>query len=466
MLKFSVCLIIVAIGWCCFSQNNIGIGTSSPDASSLLELSSQNKGFLVPRLTQQQRVSIANPAKGLLVFDLDASCFFYFDGSGWLSLCHQPGIQGPTGVTGAQGLQGITGTTGATGATGNQGIPGPTGPTGAQGIIGITGITGATGAQGLQGITGTTGATGVQGITGITGATGPGTICNTAAANYITVFSSPNQLCNSVLYQSSGKIGLNNTSPNVAFDASAAHDGIAMPAGTTAQRPAGVAAGTLRWNTTLSAMEFFDGNKWLNINTPPIGSTYIQWFNAADPNSIYPNTTWIRTDIQNGEFIRAVGGASNVPANGALSGAVQPDAVRDHNHTATGTAAGAGALTTSTAGAHNHSGNTSGANVANSNIWIPYDDNLNSDVRNLSMNDNPTTCGTGWDGRHTVGNFMGRLNDGCMAHTHSFTTSTDGNHTHTIPDHTHILNITVNNGGGGTENRPINVAVIFWRRIN
>lgn len=440
---FTLVLMIASLSSYC--QNNIGIGTSTPDGSSILELSAQDKGFLVPRLTQAQRQSISNPATGLLVYDLTASCFFYFDGIAWLSLCNQPGTPGATGATGAQGIQGVTGATGATGAQG------------------IQGATGFTGAQGVQGITG---ATGANGITGVTGATGPGTICNSASSNYITVFTSPNDLCNSLLYQTSGKIGLNNNSPNVALDVSTATDGMAFPSGTTAQRPVIATAGTLRWNTTLSSMEFFDGTRWLNINTPPIGSTYVQWFNAADPNTIYPGTTWVRTDLQNGEFIRATGGAANVAANGALTGMLQADAIKDHNHSATGTAAGSGVLTTSTNGAHTHSGTTSGANVANSNIWIPYDDNLSSDVRNLSMDNNPTTCGTAWDGRHTVGNFMGRLSDGCMAHSHTFTTSSDGAHNHTVPDHTHTLSITVNNGGGGAENRPANVAVIFWRRTN
>lgn len=457
MNKFFYTVVLIVSSVLVYSQNNIGIGTSTPDGSSLLELSAQDKGFLVPRLTQAQRQSIANPATGLLVYDLTASCFYYFDGASWLSLCNQPGIQGATGATGAQGIQGVTG------ATGVQGLQGVTGETGAVGAQGITGETGATGAQGVQGVTG---AQGLQGITGSTGATGPGTICNNAAANYITVFTSPNDLCNSVLYQASGKVGLNNTAPNVAFDVSTSTDGLAFPLGSTAQRPATATAGTMRWNSTLSSMEFFDGTKWLNINTPPIGSTYVQWFNAADPNTIYPGTTWVRSDLQNGEFIRAAGGAANVAANAALTGVLQTDAVKDHNHSATGTASGAGVLTSSSNGLHAHSGNTSGANVTNANIWIPYDDNLSANVKNLSMNDNPTTCGSGWDGRHTVGNFMGRLSDGCMAHSHTFTTSTDGAHTHTIPDHTHTLTITVNNGGGGVENRPANVAVIFWRRTN
>ncbi len=409
------------------AQNNVGIGTNAPNSSSILDLSATDKGLLVPRVTQAQRQAIASPATGLLVFDITVNCFFYYDGATWLSLCNQPGIQGPTGDTGAQGIQGVTGATGDTGT------------------------------QGLQG---------VQGATGNTGATGPGTICPTASGTYLAVFTSPTDLCNSVLYQNNNRIGLNNTTPNVAIDASTANDGIAFPAGTTAQRPTTSTAGTMRWNNTLSSMEVFDGTKWLNINTPPIGSTYTQWFNAADPNTIYPNTTWVRTDINNGQFLRAEGGAANVASGGALTGTTQADALRDHTHTATATAAGAGALNTNSAGAHTHTGTTSGANPVAGNIWIPYDDNLSSDAQNVTAGDNPSQCGTGWDGRETFGNFMGRLNDNCMNHSHSFTTSSDGAHTHTIADHTHNVSVTVNAGGGGTETRPTNVAAIFWRRTN
>ncbi|MDB5281521.1 MAG: hypothetical protein JWO06_596, partial [Bacteroidota bacterium] len=80
---------------------------------------------------------------------------------------------------------------------------------------------------------------------------------------------------------------------------------------------------------------------------------------------------------------------------------------------------------------------------------------------------NATTCGSGWNGAYTVGNFMGQLSDGCMAHTHSIVA--DGLHSHTIPAHTHTLSLTggnVNSGNAGPENRPDNVAVIFWRRLN
>ena len=49
-----------------FSQ--VGIGTSDPDSSTVLDLVSVDKGFLMPRLTTTQISNITSPAKGLIVF--------------------------------------------------------------------------------------------------------------------------------------------------------------------------------------------------------------------------------------------------------------------------------------------------------------------------------------------------------------------------------------------------------------
>ncbi len=47
----------------------IGIGTSSPDASSILDLSSTTKGFLMPRMTTIEQLTLVNPAIGLTIFN-------------------------------------------------------------------------------------------------------------------------------------------------------------------------------------------------------------------------------------------------------------------------------------------------------------------------------------------------------------------------------------------------------------
>ncbi|MFN8309672.1 MAG: tail fiber domain-containing protein [Chitinophagales bacterium] len=160
------------------AQNNIGIGTAAPDASALLDLTSSQKGFLVPRVTTAQRNAIVSPANGLLVYDLNLNCFFYYNSSvpGWISLCQSAlgatGATGATGITGPSGATGTNGAAGAQGATGLQGIAGATGVTGPSGIDGTNGAAGAQGATGLQGIAGATGATGVTGPSGIDGTNG------------------------------------------------------------------------------------------------------------------------------------------------------------------------------------------------------------------------------------------------------------------------------------------------------
>ena len=58
----------------------------SAESTAMLDIKSTSKGLLVPRLDSLQRVGITLPATGLLVFDTDASAFFYYDGSDWLNL--------------------------------------------------------------------------------------------------------------------------------------------------------------------------------------------------------------------------------------------------------------------------------------------------------------------------------------------------------------------------------------------
>jgi hypothetical protein len=47
----------------------LGVGTSTPEESSILDVYSQNKGFLMPRLTTTQRNLIVDPAEGLMIYN-------------------------------------------------------------------------------------------------------------------------------------------------------------------------------------------------------------------------------------------------------------------------------------------------------------------------------------------------------------------------------------------------------------
>lgn len=172
------------------AQDNVGIGTNTPDASAILEILSANKGILIPRMNTAGMLAIAAPANSLLIYNTDSMCYFFYrvPTTSWISLCTAtgggsgatgptgpagtPGPTGATGDTGATGTAGATGATGDTGATGTAGATGATGDTGATGAAGPTGSVGATGPTGLTGATGDTGATGATGVAGATGPTG------------------------------------------------------------------------------------------------------------------------------------------------------------------------------------------------------------------------------------------------------------------------------------------------------
>jgi hypothetical protein len=169
-----VTILLTFLGLHTYSQNNVGVGTSTPDPTAILELKSTDKGVLVPR-TDTNTVNIASlpgvPATGLLIYQNSNNTFYYFDGLIWRPMGSS--TQGPTGPTGPAGTQGLSG---PTGPQGTPGVTGPQGPSGADGTTGPQGLPGPTGPQGIPGVTGPSGAdgtTGPQGLQGITGATGP-----------------------------------------------------------------------------------------------------------------------------------------------------------------------------------------------------------------------------------------------------------------------------------------------------
>jgi hypothetical protein len=165
-------------------EGRTAVGTSSPDNSAILDLTSTEKGILIPRMSSSQRTGISSPATGLLVFDTDAGAFYFYNGTIWVNLSAGGG-GGTTGPTGAKGDTGNTGATGAQGATGDAGVAGPTGPTGSNGAAGATGPTGLQGNAGSAGVTGPTGAAGATG-TGIPsgGSTGQFVMYDGSAATW------------------------------------------------------------------------------------------------------------------------------------------------------------------------------------------------------------------------------------------------------------------------------------------
>ena len=61
-----------------------GLGTTTPTASALLDMTSTSQGLLAPRMTKAQRDAIASPATGLLIFQTNSTPgFYYYTGTSW-----------------------------------------------------------------------------------------------------------------------------------------------------------------------------------------------------------------------------------------------------------------------------------------------------------------------------------------------------------------------------------------------
>jgi len=68
------------------ANGSVGIGTTSPNSSSILEVKSTKQGVLLPRMTKAQRDSIAAPAEGLFIYQTDNIPGLYYYNNGWKSI--------------------------------------------------------------------------------------------------------------------------------------------------------------------------------------------------------------------------------------------------------------------------------------------------------------------------------------------------------------------------------------------
>lgn len=76
--------IILLFSLICNAQ--IGIGTTTPNPSSILEISSTSKGLLIPRLTTSERDLIPSPPAGLILFNTTHNSIEFSNGVHWVHL--------------------------------------------------------------------------------------------------------------------------------------------------------------------------------------------------------------------------------------------------------------------------------------------------------------------------------------------------------------------------------------------
>jgi len=77
---------IILFGVCINVYSQIGIGTVSPHSSSILDIESSNKGFLLPRVSSDADINA--PTEGLIIYDLSDNCLNVYNNNSWIDLCN------------------------------------------------------------------------------------------------------------------------------------------------------------------------------------------------------------------------------------------------------------------------------------------------------------------------------------------------------------------------------------------
>jgi|GEM_PF-1233066 len=69
------------------ATGSVGVGTTTPVSSAIVEMQTTSQGLLAPRMTKVQRDAIVAPATGLLIFQTNSTPgFYYYSGASWTAI--------------------------------------------------------------------------------------------------------------------------------------------------------------------------------------------------------------------------------------------------------------------------------------------------------------------------------------------------------------------------------------------
>ena len=266
-LRTLIILLLITVGISVTAQVTINTDNSAPDPSAMLDVKSDNRGLLIPRISTAARDLIPSPATGLLIYNSTTNRFDYYNGSFWHQLgtafiSSTAGTVNPGGGVAINVLPDILPDNSAMLDINDpgRGILIPRISTSARDLI-------ASPATGLIIYNTSTNLldyyNGAQWIalcsvsTGIPGAGGSQAVVGVAVN---TDNSSPD--------------------PSAMLDVASADKGVLIPRLTNAQRDAILpVTGLVIYNTSANYIEFYNGSAWYqlitNLIVPPTGGTHV-----------------------------------------------------------------------------------------------------------------------------------------------------------------------------------------------
>jgi uncharacterized protein (TIGR02145 family) len=87
---FEVIVLLLVTDSDACAQVSINKDNSPPDSSAMLDVKSNARGFLPPRMTTAQRNAIASPAEGLVIYNTDEKALNVYNGMAWKSMTPVP----------------------------------------------------------------------------------------------------------------------------------------------------------------------------------------------------------------------------------------------------------------------------------------------------------------------------------------------------------------------------------------
>lgn len=91
-------MLLLCVHYYTFAQ--VGIGTTSPDDGSALQIDSTTGAFVPPRMTNTQMMAITTPLDGALVFNTTKNSYFIYENSSWASLSNSTLVMNRVGASG------------------------------------------------------------------------------------------------------------------------------------------------------------------------------------------------------------------------------------------------------------------------------------------------------------------------------------------------------------------------------